>query len=213
MEVGEELHSYQVRRGRTSPALNQARDRLWSRFGVQAPYAQVVGRRPLVLEIGSGMGEATALMAAAEPDVDLLAVEVHPPGIAALLRRLEQAGLDNVRVADADALEVLRGLPERCLREVRLFFPDPWPKARHAKRRLVRPVFAELVATRLTRGGHLHLATDVPAYVEHARSVLEPRFTVEVVDRPDRRPVTGFERRGLAAGRAAVDLRATPRRT
>lgn len=92
-------------------------------------------------------------------------------------------------------------------------FPDPWPKSQHAQRRLVRCIFAELVATRLTRGGHLYLATDVPAYVEHARSVLEPCFTVEVVDRPDGRPVTGFERRGLAAGRAAIDLRATPRHT
>lgn len=212
MEVGEELHSFKVRRGRTSPALHQARDRLWSRFGVEAPYGRVVTGRPLVLEIGSGMGEVAALMAAAEPDVDLLAVEVHPPGIAALLRRLDEAALTNVRVADDDALDVLRGLPAGCLREVRLFFPDPWPKARHAKRRLVRPVFAELVASRLAPGGRLHLATDVPAYVEHARSVLEPAFAVEAVERPAYRPMTGFERRGLAAGRSVTDLLATPQR-
>ena len=213
MEVGELPHSFKVRRGRTGPVLREARQRLWDRFGLDAPYDVVVGGRPLVLEIGSGMGEATALLAAAEPDVDLLAVEVHPPGVAALLLRLEAAGLDHVRVADADALDVLRGLPERCLSQVRLFFPDPWPKTRHAGRRLVRPVFAELVASRLVVGGRLHLATDVPAYVVHARAVLEPGFDVEVVDRPPWRPVTGFERRGLVAGRAAIDLFATPRHT
>ena len=211
MDVGEQPHSYKVRRGRTGPALDGARARLWERYGLDAPYAVVVGDRPLVLEIGSGMGEATALMAAGEPDVDLLAVEVHPPGVAALLRRLDAAGLTNVRVADADALAVLRGLPERCLSQVRLFFPDPWPKTRHVKRRIVRPVFAELVASRLLPAGRLHLATDVPAYVVHSRAVLSRLFDVQVVPRPDGRPVTGFERRALTAGRPVTDVVATVR--
>jgi tRNA (guanine-N7-)-methyltransferase len=154
------------------------------------------------------MGEATALMAAAEPGSDVVAVEVHPAGVMALLRRIEAAGLSNVRVVEGDALEVLRALPERSLREVRLYFPDPWPKARHHKRRLVRPTFAALVGSRLAPDGLLHVATDWPAYAEHVRAVLAGWDLVE--DRR-RRPETGYERRARAAGREAVDLLARPR--
>jgi tRNA (guanine-N7-)-methyltransferase len=160
-----------------------------------------------VLEIGFGMGEATAAMAASDPR-RLLAVEMHPAGIAALLRRLEQAGLDNVRIVEGDAVDVLEALPERSLDEVRVFFPDPWPKARHAKRRLLQPAFAELVAGKLAPQGFLHLATDVPAYAEHARAVLSG-WQVREVSLP--RPATGYEKRALAAGRQAIDLIASPR--
>lgn len=153
------------------------------------------------------MGEATALMAAADPATDVLAVEVHPAGVMALLRRIEAAGLTNVRLVEGDALAVLRALPDGSLREVRLFFPDPWPKTRHHKRRLVRPTFAALVASRLSPGGVLHVATDWPAYAEHVRAVLADWDVVQ--DRRSR-PVTGYERRALAAGRAAIDLIARP---
>jgi len=161
-----------------------------------------------VLEIGFGMGEATALMAAQDPR-QLLAVEVHPAGIAALLRRLEEAKLDNVRVVEGDAVDVLGQLPERSLDEVRLFFPDPWPKSRHAKRRLLQPAFADLVASRLNDRGLLHLATDVPSYAEHVLVVLR-EWQVTVASRPGNRPLTGYERRGLAAGREPVDIVARP---
>ncbi len=197
-----------MRRGRTGPTSVAAHARLWPRHGVEPPYTGLVRTQPLVLEIGFGMGEATALMAAAEPEVDLLAVEVHPAGIAMLLRRIEGAGLTNVRVVEGDAVELLRALPEGALREVRLFFPDPWPKARHVKRRLLRPSFAELVATRLSPEGVLRLATDWPAYVEHAREALAG-WDVQVVPRGTR-PLTGYERRALAAGRSVTDLGAVP---
>jgi tRNA (guanine-N7-)-methyltransferase len=209
VQVGEEIQSFKVRRGRTGPTSVAARARLWPRYGIDPPYDGLVRARPLVLEIGFGMGEATALMAAAEPEVDLVAVDVHPAGVAALLRRLEQADLGNVRVVEGDAVAVLRALPEQSLRQVRLLFPDPWPKARHAKRRLLRPSFAALVASRLAPYGSLHLATDWPAYVQHARGGPPHDWDVQVVDRGTR-PLTGYERRALAAGRPSTDLLARP---
>lgn len=211
MERGAEIRSFKVRAGRLGPTSQDALERLWPRYGIDPPYGDLVRSRPLVLEIGFGMGEATALMAAAAPEVELLAVEVHPAGIAALLRRLEDAELSNVRVVDGDAVPVLAALPERSLAEVRIFFPDPWPKARHAKRRLFRPSFAELVASRLERTGILHLATDWPAYAEHALESLAERFSCQVVPRPENRPMTGYERRALTAGRPPIDVIARPR--
>jgi tRNA (guanine-N7-)-methyltransferase len=173
--------------------------------------APLVRLRPLVLEIGFGMGEATAVLAAAEPQHDVLAVDVHPAGVAALLRRLEAAGLDNVRVVEGDAMAVLRALPAGSLSQVRAFFPDPWPKKRHHKRRLVRESFAELVADRLETLGFLHLATDSLDYAEHCRAVLRG-WDVAQVERPSWRPVTKFEQRALAEGRQSVDLVARPGR-
>lgn len=163
---------------------------------------------PLVLEIGSGMGEATAAMAAADPARDVVAVEVHTPGIASLMALAEAAGLTNVRVVEADAREVLEHrLAPGSLDEVRIFFPDPWPKARHTKRRLVTAAFCDLVAARLRPGGLLHVATDWPSYAEQALAVLEghPAFTVVTRDRGNR-PLTRFEQRGHAAGRASYDV-------
>jgi tRNA (guanine-N7-)-methyltransferase len=209
VKAGEEIRSFKVRAGRLGPASRDALVRLWPIHGVPPPYTGLVGARPLVLEIGSGMGEATAAMALADPGSDVLAVEVHPAGVAALLRRIEEHRLTNVRVVQDDTLAVLTALPEHSLREVRMFFPDPWPKARHAKRRLLRPSFAALLATRLAAGGRLHLATDWPAYVEHAREVLAG-WDVQLVDRPEHRPLTRFEQQGLAAGRPITDVYATP---
>jgi tRNA (guanine-N7-)-methyltransferase len=153
------------------------------------------------------MGEATALMAAQDPR-QVLAVEVHPAGIMSLLRRLEAAGLDNVRLVEGDAVPVLERLPDQSLQEVRVFFPDPWPKARHAKRRLLQRPFVDLVRTRLRPDGRLHVATDMPHYAEQVLEVLA-EWDVQVG--PTDRPRTGYERRGLAAGRAAVDIIASPR--
>ena len=211
MRAGDEIASYKLRRGRTGPTSIAAHARLWPVFGIDPPYIGLVRSHPLALEIGFGMGEATVAMAAAEPEVDLLAVEVHPAGIAALLRRLEEAALANVRVVDGDAVHVLEALPEQCLSEVRLLFPDPWPKARHAKRRLLRPSFAALLASRLEPSGFLHLATDSQAYADHATEVLTD-WDLRVGPRPQRRPTTGYERRAVTAGRAVIDLIARPPR-
>ena len=188
-------------------------ERLRPAYGVAADQpldaAAAFGRTaPLVLEIGSGTGEAAVAMAAADPTRDLLAVEVHTPGVATLLRRVEQEGLRNVRVAEGDGLQVLgAALGPGSLDEVRVFFPDPWPKSRHAKRRLVTRSFAALVADRLRPGGRLHVATDWPSYAEQVLEVVaaSPDLAVVSRERGDR-PLTRFERRGVAAGRPIADV-------
>jgi len=210
MRDGDAIRTYKARR-RVTTGQAEAIARLLPRFGAGVPFDRAA---PLVLEIGSGMGEATAEMAAADPARDVLAVEVHTPGVGALLRRLEDAALTNVRVAEADGLDVLRATATASLDEVRVFFPDPWPKARHHKRRLATPAFADLAADRLRVGGRLHLATDWTSYAELARSVVDahPLLAVLTTDR-GARPVTRFERQGLAAGRRPHDLVAVRLRT
>ncbi len=203
MDRGDPIHTYKARR-RVTPGQAQALERLLPRYDTGVPFGRDA---PLVLEIGSGMGEATVAMAAADPDRDVLAVEVHTPGIGALLRRVDELGLSNVRVTEADGLDVLRAQRTGSLDEVRVFFPDPWPKARHHKRRLVTTAFCGLVAERLRPGGRLHLATDWASYADQVREVLTAHPLLDLVgsDRGDR-PVTRFERQGLAAGRPAHDL-------
>ena len=211
------VKTYKVRR-RVTTGQAAALSRLLPEYGVDPhqPFdpREVFGREaPLVLEVGSGMGEATAAMAQADPDRDVLAVEVHTPGLGALLRLVEDAGLRNVRVLEGDARDVLaRMLARASLDEVRVFFPDPWPKARHAKRRLVTPEFADLVATRLRPGGRLHVATDWSSYAEQVLAVLGPHPQYEVVSRGrGDRPVTRFETRGVEAGRQPYDVVAVRR--
>ncbi|BCL16716.1 tRNA (guanosine(46)-N7)-methyltransferase TrmB [Micromonospora sagamiensis] len=214
------VRTFHPRRGRLSSRHLDALDRLWPTYGLAVPdgagppvdLADLFGRRaPVVLEIGSGMGDATAAMAAADPDRDYLAVEVHTPGIANLLALVERHGLGNVRVADGDALELARRLPEGTLDAVHAYFPDPWPKARHHKRRLVQPAHVALLRSRLVPGGTLHCATDWAEYAAAMRETLDA--DPELVDtrpgdttRPAHRPVTKFERRALLAGRPVTDL-------
>lgn len=213
------VRTYKTRRGRIGPTQSAALARLRPALGVDvdgAPLdpAALFGRTaPLVLEVGSGTGEVAAALAAAEPGRDVLAVEVHTPGVANLLRLVEAAGLPNVRVVEGDARVVLRDmLPPSSLDEVRVLFPDPWPKARHRKRRLVDPAFAALAAARLRPGGRLHVATDWPDYAEQVLQVLAgcPDLLGGVVARPPR-PVTRFEARALAAGRQVTDVVAVRR--
>jgi tRNA (guanine-N7-)-methyltransferase len=180
--------------------------------------AALFGRAaPLVLEIGSGMGDATAAMAAARPEINLLALEVYKPGIAQTFNHLARAGVGNVRVLRADAVEVLRAaVAPGSLAEVWLFFPDPWPKHRHVKRRLVTPEFAGLVASRLAPGGSWWMATDWAPYAQQMLQAVQA--CPDLVNphdadggwapRPDFRPQTRFERRGLAEARAIFDLHA-----
>ena len=171
------------------------------------------GRRaPLVVEIGSGIGEATATLAAQRPDVDVLAFEVWRPGVAETFLRLEQSGAGNVRLLSVDAVWSLEHLlvPES-VHELWSFFPDPWPKKRHHRRRLVGPDFARLAATRLEPDGRWRLATDWPEYAEQMARVLaaEPLLHDEYdgpAPRWDERPLTKFERRGLRAGRPVADF-------
>ncbi len=175
--------------------------------------AQAFGRPgPVVAEIGSGMGETTARIAADHPGVNYLAVEVHAPGVGSLLKRLAEEGIGNVRVIQHDAVEVLRDMiAPGVLAGLHVFFPDPWPKKRHHKRRLLQPAFAALAASRLAPGARLHVATDWQDYAEHVLSVLSAvpalRNTAEgYAPRPDTRPETKFERRGRRLGHGVWDL-------
>lgn len=217
--VGPAVRTYKTRKGRLGVVQHEALARLRPVFGVDVDGAvldlrALFGRTaPVVLDIGSGTGEATAALAAAEPERDVLAVEVHTPGVATLFRLAEMHALTNVRVAEGDALVVLRDmLPAGCLDEIRVLFPDPWPKARHHKRRLVQPPFVALAASRLRPGGRLHVATDWPHYAEQVATVVvaEPLLTGGVAERPSR-PVTRFEQRAQAAGRPVVDVVAVRR--
>jgi tRNA (guanine-N7-)-methyltransferase len=164
---------------------------------------------PLVVEIGCGIGEATAALAAARPDVNVLGFEVWHPGVAQTFVQLEKTGATNVRMCSVDAVWSLEHLlgPES-VEELWTFFPDPWPKKRHHRRRLVNPAFAALAASRLRRGGLWRLATDWPDYAEQMREVLdaEPSLSGGEVARWADRPRTRFERRGVRAGRDIVDL-------
>ncbi|MGH8766146.1 MAG: tRNA (guanosine(46)-N7)-methyltransferase TrmB [Burkholderiales bacterium] len=207
-----EIRSYVLRQGRTTPSQHRALDELLPRFGL--PFAEspldfenVFGRvAPLVLEIGSGMGETTAEIAQASPGTDYLAVEVHGPGVGSLLNKIEALALANMRVIRHDAVDVLEHMiADASLAGIHLFFPDPWPKKRHHKRRLVQPPFAALTARKLAPGGYLHAATDWPDYAEQIDGVFSSNgfFTKEV---PKHRPVTKFERRGLGLGHPVHDL-------
>ncbi|MGV1037587.1 MAG: tRNA (guanosine(46)-N7)-methyltransferase TrmB [Candidatus Nanopelagicales bacterium] len=193
-------------------------ERMWPRIGVDidgqrmAPATLFDPPLPVVLELGSGMGEAVTAMAIAEPDVGIFAVDVHAPGIATLVRACEQEGIGNVRVALGDGLEVMRMmLPSGSLRGIRAFFPDPWPKARHQKRRLIRQDVVSLFVDRLESGGFIHVATDWLGYADQMLNVLsdEPALHNEYdgfAPRPEWRPVTKYEQIGLAKGHTVRDL-------
>lgn len=216
--AGEAVRTYKRRGGRVTAGQADALTRLWPLYGVAIDgqpldLDTLFGRTaPVVLEIGFGMGEATAAMAEAQPELNLLAVDVHTPGQGALLRLVDQRGLTNVRVGDGDAMVLLREmLAPASLSHVRVFFPDPWPKQRHEKRRLVSHPFADLVADRLGPGGSLHIATDWPAYADRALAILHAHPTLSVGPGPGVpwRPRTRFEDQGRAAGRPAYDVIAT----
>jgi tRNA (guanine-N7-)-methyltransferase len=212
------IRSYVLRQGRFSPGQQRAYAELLPRFGIAyAPqpidFASAFGRRaPVVAEIGFGMGETTARIAAGNPRNDYLAIEVHSPGVGSLLKQIGEAGLENVRIVQHDAVEVMRDMvPAGSLTAIHVFFPDPWPKKRHHKRRLVQPPFTELAAARLEPGGVLHVATDWQEYAEHVLAVLSAtpglRNTAEgFAPRPSSRPETKFERRGLKLGHGVWDI-------
>jgi tRNA (guanine-N7-)-methyltransferase len=203
------IRTYHPRRGRLRARHHDALGRLWPRYGVSVEGGEPIPRpNPLVLEIGFGMGDATAGMAAADPGRDYLAVEIHTPGIANLLALIEERGLTNLRVARGDALDLVRNrLPAGSLDAIHVFFPDPWPKTRHHKRRLIQPAHVALLASRLRTGGVLHCATDDAGYATAMRATLdaEPTMSAEPT-MGAMRAATKFEQRAVQDGRAVFDL-------
>jgi len=217
------VRSFVLRGGRLTDGQRRALEELWPRWGVEVgegageplDMRALFGRAaPVIMEIGFGNGGATWRMARAEPQHDFLAVEVHRPGVGRLLLRLEEHAIQNVRVLCADAVELLRWrIPEHSLDGVRIYFPDPWPKKRHHKRRIVQPAFVELLASRMKAGAILHLATDWEPYAEHMLEVVSgcPAFANQSPEgrfcpRPEWRPDTKYERRGERLGHAVADL-------
>jgi tRNA (guanine-N7-)-methyltransferase len=212
------IRSFVLRQGRVSNAQQRALDMLKPRFGI--PYAAklldlnaVFGRSaPKILEIGFGMGETTATIAAAHPENDYLALEVHSPGVGSLLKQIGEQNLSNLRIIQHDAVEVLRDMiADGALDGVHIFFPDPWHKARHNKRRLIQSPFITALVHKLKPGGYVHAATDWQDYAEQMLAVFsaEPRLQNTAPDyapRPDYRPLTKFEQRGLRLGHGVWDL-------
>jgi tRNA (guanine-N7-)-methyltransferase len=212
------VRSFVLRQGRVSKAQRRAHDTLLPRYGV--PFERrpldldaLFGRRaPHILEIGFGMGETTAGIAAGHPQNDYLAIEVHTPGVGSLLKMIEERGLTNIRIVQHDAVEVLEHMIEPgSFDGVHVFFPDPWPKKRHHKRRLLKAPFVKLLASRLAPGGYIHVATD---WEEYAREILEvmsaegelENSAATFAPRPADRPLTKFEERGVKLGHRVWDI-------
>ncbi len=212
------IRSYVLRQGRVTAAQASAVERLMPVYGIAfspepIDLDRAFGRRaPKILEIGFGMGETTAAIAAAHPESDYLGIEVHTPGVGALLRRTEALGLTNIRVLQHDAVEVVeRMIAPGALDGVHVFFPDPWPKKRHHKRRLVQPEFVHLLATRMKSGAYLHAATDWEDYAAQMLEVLSAEALLAntatgFAPRPESRPLTKFETRGTRLGHGVWDL-------
>ncbi|QOL13623.1 tRNA (guanosine(46)-N7)-methyltransferase TrmB [Dickeya dianthicola] len=214
------IRSFVRRQGRLTKGQQQALDDLWPVMGVEyqneaLDFARLFGRvAPVVLEIGFGMGASLVTMAQQHPEQNFIGIEVHVPGVGACLGAAQEAGVDNLRVMCHDAVEVLeRMIPDGSLAMVQLFFPDPWHKARHNKRRIVQAPFAELVRSKLAVGGVFHMATDWEPYAQHMLEVMSSLAGYrnlsdhnDYVPRPASRPLTKFEARGQRLGHGVWDL-------
>jgi tRNA (guanine-N7-)-methyltransferase len=212
------IRSFVLRQGRFSPGQQRAYETLMPRHGVAfaesaLDFEALFGRRaPRIVEIGFGMGETTARIAAENPDKDYLGIEVHSPGVGALLKRIDEQALVNVRLVQHDAAEVMRAMiPDESLAGIHIFFPDPWPKKRHHKRRLIQPEYARLLARKVAPGGYIHAATDWQEYADHILATLSRVTALRnphggFAERPATRPETKFERRGRRLGHGTWDI-------
>ena len=216
---GRRIRSFVLRQGRVTKGQAHALETQWPQYGVEyglqgIDLNQIFGRKDSkkILEIGFGMGETTAKIAQTLPDCDFLAAEVHTPGVGALLKLIEELALTNIRIIQHDVVEVLQSmLTDNSLDGVHIFFPDPWHKKRHHKRRLIQAEFVKSLCTKLKSGGYLHLATDWQEYAEWVLDVLkaEPQLQNTVLDyaeKPVYRPLTKFENRGIKLGHGVWDL-------
>jgi tRNA (guanine-N7-)-methyltransferase len=212
------IRSFVLRQGRVSPAQRRAHETLFDVYGIAyAPALLDLGTvfqrtAPTLLEIGFGMGETTAAIAAAQPEHNFLGIDVHTPGVGSLLKQIGERGLSNVRLIQHDAVEVVRDMiAPATLAGIHIFFPDPWPKKRHHKRRLLQASFAGLLASRLAPGGYLHAATDWEDYAQNILDVLSHERMLRntassFAPRPAYRPQTKFETRGLKLGHGVWDI-------
>lgn len=212
------IRSFVLRQGRVSPAQQRSLDTLMPKFGIYyAIHAldldAAFGRSaPKILEIGFGMGEPTAKIALAHPQNDYLALEVHPPGVGSLLKQIDAQSIQNIRIIQHDAVEVLRDMiSDASLDGVHIFFPDPWHKARHNKRRLIQAPFIQQLVQKIKVGGYLHVATDWQDYAEQILAVLSDESLLKntatnYAEKPAYRPLTKFEQRGLNLGHGVWDL-------
>jgi tRNA (guanine-N7-)-methyltransferase len=214
------VRSFVLRAGRLTEGQKRALDELWPVYGITGGDAVLdfgalfSNDHPVIMEIGFGNGDATWQMAAAQPDENYLGVEVHKPGVGHLLLKIAEHGLSNIRIACEDAVELLSlRIPDRSLSGVRIYFPDPWPKKRHHKRRIIQPRFLGLLARKMRSGGILHLATDWKPYAEHMLEVMHNSNDFEnlspdggALPRPEWRPATKYEKRGERLGHGVSDL-------
>ena len=209
------IKSFKLRGTRITAAQESARTRLWETYGIDVSSRSLdfttifPGLNQVVLEIGFGMGEATVEIATAFPKTGFLAVDVHQPGIGKLLSAIEENAISNIRIMDEDAHLILQNMiSDSSLDAIHLFFPDPWPKTRHHKRRIVNENFISLVASKLKAGGSIQLATDWAPYASWMQERFDwsPLFIGGIVERPDWRPLTRFERQGLRKNHEVTDL-------
>lgn len=215
------IRSFVMRAGRMTEGQQRGIDKGWPQFGLQLTdgvldFDQLFARQaPRTLEIGFGMGHSLLEMAQASPEQDFIGIEVHRPGVGSLLSGVLDAGLQNLRVYDCDAIDVLKqAIPDASLDRLLLFFPDPWHKKKHNKRRIVQPLFAELVRRKLKIGGVLHMATDWEHYAEQMLEVMSAASGYRnqsadggFIPRPPERPITKFEKRGERLGHGVWDLK------
>jgi tRNA (guanine-N7-)-methyltransferase len=209
------IKSFKLRGTRITAAQEAARTRLWDTYGVDVSPKSLTlnelfpGLNQFVVEIGFGMGEATVEIAKNLTDTGFLAIDVHQPGIGKLLSTIEETGVANIRVMDEDAHVILQNMiPDSSLDGVHLFFPDPWPKTRHHKRRIVNENFIDLVASKLKTGGSIHMATDWAPYAKWMKERFDrsPLFVGGIVERPTWRPLTRFEGQGIRKDHEVTDL-------
>ena len=210
------IRSYRIRGSRITGPQQSALDKYWGIYGIDYstqfldPSALFPASRQVILEIGFGMGEATALIGRDFPQTGFLAVDVHRPGVGKLFSLIHEYGLKNLRVIQGDAHLVVHDMiPDESLDGIHLFFPDPWPKKRHHKRRIVNNEFLKLIHPKIKDGGFIHIATDWVPYAEHIQEVFAPSdlFTGGVVERPEWRPITRFEGQGITKDHQVNDLR------
>jgi tRNA (guanine-N7-)-methyltransferase len=217
--IPHQIRSFVRRQGRITQAQQYALEHYWQRYcldpQVNYDFTEVFGRdAPLIIEIGFGNGDSLANTAAANPDIDYIGIEVHCAGVGHLMMLLAQEGLTNVRIYCHDAIEIIeQKIPDNRLTGLHLFFPDPWHKKKHHKRRIVRPSFVELLLKKLKTGGYFHAATDWQHYAESMLEILSASgelhnisTTGDYCERPDYRPLTKFEQRGLRLGHGVWDL-------